>query len=421
MKKSVKIRKIIFEILYEIYKRNNNFEEGYKNKTKSTSLNYQETSMIYNIVLNSMRYNLFIIEILKKYLKKKTSNKVKILLVSAITQILYLDFKDYAVTNDTVEVAKIKKLNPGLINSLLKNLIKNKNSINKREIEKQSIPIWFSKALGKLKININSFFENICQEPSLHIVFKNKKYFKNFKEDHFKTTDISAFIKTRKQIPNIANFHEGHWWVQDFASMLPIYLCPELKFKNILDMCSAPGGKAFQLISLTNTVNLNDISLKRIKILKDNLNRLNFKCKITNYNALNILENIKFDVVILDSPCSGVGTIRRNPEILFKKNSPNFNLLIKNQEKLINKASKLLKKNGVLIYMVCSFLYEETKDIKIKFLKNNKNFSQYYFNLKNHNKLKHFIDKDGDFFCIPNNYNGYMIDGFYSVKFIRHD
>ena len=143
MKKSVKIRKIIFEILYEIYKRNNNFEEGYKNKTKSTSLNYQETSMIYNIVLNSMRYNLFIIEILKKYLKKKTSNKVKILLVSAITQILYLDFKDYAVTNDTVEVAKIKKLNPGLINSLLKNLIKNKNSINKREIEKQSIPIWF--------------------------------------------------------------------------------------------------------------------------------------------------------------------------------------------------------------------------------------------------------------------------------------
>ena len=56
-----------------------------------------------------MRYNLFIKEILKKYLNKKTSNKIKILLVSAITQILYLDFKDYAVTNDTVEVAKIKK------------------------------------------------------------------------------------------------------------------------------------------------------------------------------------------------------------------------------------------------------------------------------------------------------------------------
>ncbi len=66
--------------------------------------------MIYNVVLNSIRNNLFVNEILNSFLQKKTSLKIRILLLCSITQIIYLDFKDYAVTNDTVEVAKIKNL-----------------------------------------------------------------------------------------------------------------------------------------------------------------------------------------------------------------------------------------------------------------------------------------------------------------------
>ena len=75
-------------------------------------------------------------------------------------------------------------------------------------------------------------------------------------------------------------------------------------------MCAAPGGKAFQAISLNNNVTLNDINLKRIKTLSTNLERLNFSNKIKNYNALDIPEDETFDVIILDSPCSGVGTLR---------------------------------------------------------------------------------------------------------------
>ena len=125
MRKSVKVRIIIFEILNEIHQKNKNFDEIFFYKTKNLKLNDQDSSMIYNIVLNSIRNNLFVSKILNKFLQKKTSLKIRILLLTAITQILYLGFKDYAVTNDTVEIAKIKKLNPGLINSLLKNVIKN--------------------------------------------------------------------------------------------------------------------------------------------------------------------------------------------------------------------------------------------------------------------------------------------------------
>ena len=133
MKKSVKIRKIIFEILYDIHQKNVNFDEGFLFFTKNISLNDQDRSMIYNITLNSIRSNFYISNILNQYLRKRTSFRVKILLLSAITQILFLDFKSYAVTNDTVEVAKIKKLNPSLINSLLKNISNDIKIINKKK------------------------------------------------------------------------------------------------------------------------------------------------------------------------------------------------------------------------------------------------------------------------------------------------
>jgi len=420
MRKSVKIRIIIFDILNEIHQKNKNFDESLIYLTKNHNFNKQDRSMIYNIVLNSIRNNLFINEILNNFLQKKTSLKIRILLLCAITQIIYLNFKDYAVTNDTVEVAKIRKLNPGLINSLLKNVIKNKESLNKKKFNKSFVPSWFIKALKKSKLNLSEIIKNISDEPSLHLVFKNNNLLKIFNEEHEKTTDLSAFIINRKIIEDLENYKKGHWWVQDLSSMLPIYLSPEIKFKKILDMCAAPGGKAFQAVCLDNDVTLNDISLKRTNTLKTNLKRLNFSNKIKNYDALDIPENEKFDVIILDSPCSGVGTLRRNPEILFKKKPPDLDFLTKVQNNLINKAAKLLNKKGIIIYMVCSFFYDETKNIKNKFLNENRDFSQQKFCLNSNNKFKKFLDDDGDIFCIPSKYNNYMVDGFYSAKFIKN-
>ena len=420
MRKSVKVRVIIFDILNEIHYKNKNFDESFLNLTQNIPLINQDRSMIYNVVLNSIRNNLFVNEILNSFLQKKTSLKIKILLLCAITQIIYLDFKDYAVTNDTVEVAKIKKLNPGLINSLLKNIIKNKEQINKKKFNRSSVPLWFIKAVQKSRLNLQEIIENISEEPSLHLVFKNNNLIDTFKEEYDKTTDLSVFLINRKQIKDLENYEKGHWWVQDLSSMLPLHLSPEIRSKKVLDMCAAPGGKAFQAISLNNNVTLNDISLIRIKKLSTNLKRLNFSNKIKNYNALNIPEHEKFDVIILDSPCSGVGTLRRNPEILFKKKPPDLNFLTEIQKNLINKASKLLNKNGIIIYMVCSFFYDETKKIKNNFLNENKNFSQYKFDLGSNNKFEKFLDNDGDIFCIPSKYNNYMVDGFYSVKFIKN-
>jgi len=232
MRKSVKIRKIIYEILIDIYKKSINYEQSFRSQTKKIMLTDQEKSMIYNVTLNSMRLSVFINTILKQYLKKRTKVKIKILLLSAITQIIYLDFKDYAVTNDTVEVAKLKNLNTGLVNSLLKNIIINRKSLTLNKVDYSSIPSWFVDHTEKNnRINIKKIFNSISNEPSIHLVFKNENFLKNFRNKHYKTSIKSAFVSENTKIIEIENYSIGNWWVQDFASMLPIYLSPEIKKK----------------------------------------------------------------------------------------------------------------------------------------------------------------------------------------------
>ena len=84
--------------------------------------------------------------------------------------------------------------------------------------------------------------------------------------------------------------------------------------------------------------------------------------------------SLKYDVIIIDAPCSAVGTIRRNPEIFFKNKSPNFDKLLSLQENMLKKASFLLNTNGYIIYMTCSFLQIETIKQVEKFLELNNNF-----------------------------------------------
>ena len=88
MRKSVKVRILIFDILNEIHQKNKNFDDSFLYLTKKLKLNDQDKSMIYNVVLNSIRSNLFINEILNNFLKKKTILKTRILLIFAITQII---------------------------------------------------------------------------------------------------------------------------------------------------------------------------------------------------------------------------------------------------------------------------------------------------------------------------------------------
>ena len=150
-------------------------------------------------------------------------------------------------------------------------------------------------------------------------------------------------------------------------------------------------------------------------MLKTNLNRLKFKTKITNQDVLKINLNSKFDFIILDAPCSAVGTIRRNPEIFYRTGKPNFQKLINLQEKLLNKASLLLNKNGVILYMVCSFIKSETIEQINKFLLGNKNFCLNEFYIDDDNKYYNKFVNNNLLITLPEKIKGFNIDGYFAA------
>ena len=203
--------------------------------------------------------------------------------------------------------------------------------------------------------------------------------------------------------------------------MLPLAINNKIKNNYILDICAAPGGKAFQVLS-SNKVILNDINKKRISKLRDNLLRLGFNPTIKNSDALDLDEETKYDIVLVDSPCSSIGTIRRHPEILFRMQQPNFKKLNKLQHSLLKKSSNLVKNKGKIIYMVCSFFHSETIEIIEKFLDENKNFSIEKYNTNSELlNIKDLIAKKGYFLTMPTKYKNNYIDGFFSAQLVRND
>ena len=422
MNRSTKTRYTIFQILIEIFKKNKNFEKIFNEKIAKNSFNDDEVSFINNVCLSSMRRSIHCRIILNNFVKKKLKTNEFILLSSAIVQIVYLNIKPYAVVNETVNVSKKIKVFPGFINATLKNIAKNLNEVEKTKIVLKDFPSWFVYEINKTKnINIDSFIGTFYKQPNIHLVFKSKKNLKAFKEPITKSSSKSAFLKVQKKISSIDNFHKGEWWVQDFSSMLPLAINNKIKNNDILDICAAPGGKAFQILSNNNVI-LNDINKKRILKLKENLLRLNYNPEIKNLNALDFNENIKYDIVLLDSPCSSIGTIRKHPEILFKSTKPNFASLNKLQNSLLKKASKLVKIKGKIIYMVCSFFHSETLKIINNFLDQNKNFSIEKYNTNsNLLNIKHLISSEGYFLTMPTKFKDHYIDGFFAVQLIRND
>ena len=123
----------------------------------------------------------------------------------------------------------------------------------------------------------------------------------------------------------------------------------------------------------------------------------------------------KYDIIIIDAPCSAVGTIRRNPEIFFKNKGPNFDKLLSLQENMLEKASFLLNTNGFIIYMTCSFLQIETINQVERFLKLNNNFMLSNFKLKENKKNYSKFIKNNFMITIPNIIIDYNIDGYFAA------
>ena len=188
---------------------------------------------------------------------------------------------------------------------------------------------------------------------------------------------------------------EGKIYFQDEGSQLVAQSVNLKEGESFLDVCAAPGSKITKISNsrfqipdseakiqnpkskIQNLTVGGDLYEHRVKILQANCKRQSSgKISILRYDAEQSLSFAveSFDVILLDAPCSGTGTIRHNPEIRYFLQEKDFNELSAKQLRILNNASKVLKKNGRLIYSTCSLEREENEAVAGKFLEENKDF-----------------------------------------------
>ena len=389
-----------------------------------------DIALITELTFGCIRYRKFLdlwMDHISKISHLKQPPKLRWLLHVGLYQLLKMDKIPFsAAISSTVEVAKKTDLK-GLaktVNAILRNTV--------RSIENENLPIIPSDELEKL-----SYLESLPSWLVSEIVnWVGIKEAKNIAKAFNKKPLIDLRINTLKtdsdkilkalnvsnirvepinqlnngvtlksnprSIKNLPGYKEGLWVVQDRSSQWVAPLLNPMKGEKILDACSAPGCKTTHLAELTNDdaeILAVDRSEKRLKMLKSNLERLDIKSvKTFNADSTKLIE-IKpnlinyFDKILIDAPCSGIGTFARNPDSRWSLSMDKINELILLQERLLETIFPLLKKNGTLVYSTCTICPEENNLLIKRFISKNK-----FLKLKSERQILPRFDKPGDGF-----------------------
>lgn len=202
----------------------------------------------------------------------------------------------------------------------------------------------------------------LAVEPPLDLSLKNATAVAQFSNREDMSSLLPNHVRLSQMkgaIDDLPGYADGEWWVQDIAASLPARLLTAQPVETIIDACAAPGGKTLQLAALGACVTALDISERRLERVGENLARTDLKADIVVADALAWTPPAPVDAVLLDAPCSATGTVRRHPDVMYRKAARDIQELVTLQQALLRRAVSWLKPGGRLVYAVCSLEPEE--------------------------------------------------------------
>jgi 16S rRNA (cytosine967-C5)-methyltransferase len=206
-------------------------------------------------------------------------------------------------------------------------------------------------------------------------------------------------------VSGLPGYHEGAWWVQDAAAALPARLLGNVAGKTVADLCAAPGGKTAQLALAGARVVAVDRAQSRIDRVGVNLARLGLTAEIVTADILTPdlpqLPARHFDAILLDAPCSSTGTVRRHPDVPWRKQPEDIAALAMLQRAMLARAVELIKPGGLLVYCVCSLEPEESSEIIANFLAREVGFRRRPISAHELAGIEEFLTPDGDLRTLP--------------------
>lgn len=301
---------------------------------------------------------------------KPCSKQIAILLDMSVYQLFFMDkVPTYAIINEAVDCAP--NSNKGFVNAILRK-VESRGKMHSDDIGIQtSHPEWL----------INLWKAHYGQEKMLEIIEGNNldaqvvgriNTLKSSKEElekiegiHF--LDELAFVADFNLVQSEI-FQEGKIVIQDESSQQVVKIMDLKEESRVLDCCSAPGTKTSQIAMMLNNTGeiiANELHEHRAKLVSEAMDKLGVtNTKVINEDAIllnTILEQESFDAILVDAPCSGLGVLRRKPEIKMKIQPENIDEIVELQKNILNSVQSLLKNEGVLVYSTCTINKKENE------------------------------------------------------------
>lgn len=375
-------RQIVFEILSQ---------NKYSNIELQKYSNHPHRAFITHLVYAVYQNYELLVHQTKDFLKKPVIKEIEIIFAMAAAQHYLMDsVTDYAIVDESVKLAK--KVNPkfgGLVNAVLKKMILRPLQLSQTHDElvnlsiNTSHPLWIVKLLDAQygKEETKKILEHHQNEAPLDIRYNPLKISEDQLLDTYPIVKDDMYLIAKSEIFKTDALESGLIVLQDRNSQQLINQITFTSNESVLDACCAPGTKLSQLALkyADRKVIGVDLHEHRIELTQNLINRWNLN-NVDLYvsDFLDFNSNLNFDLILCDVPCSGLGVLRRKPDIKHRIQPEDLDQLQLIQEQILNHAASLLSENGVLVYATCTLNKKENEKQIEKFLKLNPNFECIY-------------------------------------------
>lgn len=371
---------------------------------------------------------------------------IRSLMRTSVYQILYLDkVPDSAVCNEAVKLASKRGFSTlkGFVNGVLRNISREKGTIIWPDKEKEPLKafsILYSMPEFIVELLLAQYGEKtaenilkgylverpVCVRMSQQITLEQKEAVLNGWEKAGVVAKPHPWLSYAYELSRTGNlkddvnFAKGYYTVQDISSMLICEIAGIKEGNYVIDVCSAPGGKALHAcdkLKGTGHVDARDVTEQKVSLILENKERMkadNLTVKVWDGRMKDAKAIKKADVVLLDIPCSGLGVMGRKPEIRYRLTEESFAELSVLQKEIADTVWEYVKPGGTLIYSTCTLRKEENEKM-IKYL-----MEKYQFALESLDEyiceaLHNEDTKKGYLTLIP----GECSDGFFMARLKR--
>ena len=386
------------------------------------------TEIVYGTVARKLTLEWYLSHFIQD--RDKLDNWLYVLLLMSVYQVRFLDkVPDHAVVNEAVELAKArKKGSEKLVNAVLRRILRegwpDVDSIkrkNKRDSIAYSLPVWL---VSKLKEEYSeeraqAIFKSLLvrNKASIRVVdLSRKEEIKAVLEASDSPLAVSGLVKEQGHFAGHDLFSEGAITIQDESSQLVAPTLDLQGHEQVLDACAAPGGKTAHMASYLTSGKVTALDLydHKLDLIQENAQRLGVADlvqtqKLDARKVHEFFEKDSFDKILVDAPCSGIGLLRRKPDIKYNKETADFTSLQEIQLEILGSVCQTLRKGGIITYSTCTIVSEENFQVVEAFLESHPEFEQ----VKLEHECKDIL-KDGCVLITPELYGS---DGFFISQF----